>query len=59
MVNRPTLDRGAQDIVDAIAKFRVAFLRENMKPPETIILADHHEGMRLLSYLTRLLDVER
>ncbi len=44
-------DRGAHDIVDAIARFRVAFLRENMKPPEVILLADHREGMRLLSYL--------
>ena len=45
-----TLD-GSHDIIDAIARFRVAFLRENMKPPTVIILPDHEEGMRLLSYL--------
>ena len=44
------LDSGA-DIVDAIAKFRVAFLRENMKPPTVIILPDHEEGIRFLIYL--------
>lgn len=44
------MDTG-HDIVDAIAKFRVAFLRENMKPPEVIMLADHQQGMYLLSYL--------
>jgi hypothetical protein len=42
------------DLVDAIAKFRVAFLRENMKPPTTIILADHDEGMRFLSMLIQM-----
>ena len=41
----------SHDIIDAIATFRVAFLRENMKPPTVIILPDHEEGMRLLSYL--------
>ena len=41
----------SHDIIDAIARFRVAFLRENMKPPTVIILPDHEEGMRLLSYL--------
>ncbi len=41
----------SHDIVDAIATFRVAFLRENMKPPTTILLADHDEGMRLISYM--------
>ena len=41
----------SDDIVDAIARFRVAFLRENMKPPTTILLGSHDEGMRLLSYL--------
>ena len=41
----------SDDIVDAIAKFRVAFLRENMKPPTTIMLESHEEGMRFLSYL--------
>lgn len=40
-----------KDIVDAIASFRVAFLREDMKPPSVIILQDHSEGMRLLTYL--------
>lgn len=40
-----------KDIVDAIAAFRVAFLQANMKPPEVILLADHREGMYLLSYL--------
>lgn len=40
-----------KDIVDAIAAFRVAFLRENMKPPSVILLESHDEGMRLLSYL--------
>lgn len=40
-----------KDIVDAIASFRVAFLREGMKPPSVIILQDHSEGMRLLTYL--------
>ena len=37
------------DIVDAIASFRVAFLRENLRPPTTILLEDHSEGMRFLS----------
>ena len=41
----------SDDIVDAIAKFRVAFLRENMKPPTTILLESHDEGMRLISYM--------
>lgn len=50
-MNGTPLDRGAFDIVDAIARFRVAFLRENMKPPTVIILPDHEEGMRFLSYL--------
>lgn len=41
----------SDDIIDAIAKFRVAFLRENLKPPTAILLASHDEGMRIVSHL--------
>jgi hypothetical protein len=41
----------SDDIIDAIARFRVAFLREDFKPPVAIMLASHDEGMRLISYL--------
>jgi hypothetical protein len=41
----------SDDIVDAIARFRVAFLRENMEPPMAIYLSTHKEGMRFLSYM--------
>lgn len=40
-----------KNIVDAIAEFRVAFIREDLKPPTVILLESHDEGMRLLSYL--------
>ena len=39
------------DLVDAIAAFRVAFLREDFKPPVVILLEDHEEGSRFLGYL--------
>ena len=44
----------SDDIVDAIARFRVAFLRENMKPPTTILLESHDEGMRLVHHLRQM-----
>ena len=45
----------SDDIIDAIAKFRVAFLRENLKPPVAIMLASHDEGMRLVSHLNGMM----
>ena len=50
-MTEPTAALEGSDIIDAIAKFRVAFLRENMKPPSVILLDNHDDGMRLLSYL--------
>lgn len=37
------------DILDGIARIRVAFLSANLKPPTTILLESHEEGMRFLS----------
>ena len=37
------------DILDGIARVRVEFLAVNLKPPTTILLESHDEGMRFLS----------
>lgn len=37
------------DILDGIAKMRCAFLAANLKPPSTILLESHEEGMRFLT----------
>lgn len=37
------------DILDGIAKMRCAFSAANMKPPATILLESHEEGMRFLA----------
>jgi len=37
------------DIVDGIARIRFEFQASNLKPPSTIILESHEEGMRFLS----------
>lgn len=36
------------DFLDSIALLRVAFQREHLKPPTTILLESHDEGMRFL-----------
>ncbi len=40
------------DLITSIARFRVAWQRENLDPPEVIILGSHDAGMRFLSYLS-------
>lgn len=37
------------DILDVIARVRVAFLAVDLKPPTTILLESHDEGRRFLS----------
>lgn len=38
-----------EDILDGIARIRVAFLAANLNPPTTILLESHEEGVRFLS----------
>ena len=37
------------DILNGIARIRIAFQAVNLKPPTTILLESHDEGMRFLS----------
>ena len=37
------------DILDGIVQIRIAFQAVNLKPPTTILLESHDEGMRFLS----------
>lgn len=36
------------DIMDSLARIRIAFLSINLKPPTAIFLESHEEGMRFL-----------
>ena len=37
------------DILDGLARMRVAFLAANLKPPAVVLLDSHEEGTRFLS----------
>lgn len=39
----------SDDVLDAIALVRAAFMRANLKPPTVLLLGSHEEGMRFLS----------
>ena len=42
------------DIIDSLAKISISFQELGFKPPAAILLADHDEGMRLLSELHQM-----
>lgn len=37
------------DVLDGLAQVRVTFMRANLKPPTTMLLESHEEGIRFLS----------
>ena len=37
------------DVLDGLAQVRLTFMRANLKPPTTMLLESHEEGMRFLS----------
>ena len=37
------------DIMDSLALIRVSFLKNRLRPPTTLLLESHEEGMRFLS----------
>ena len=37
------------DVLDGLAQVRIAFMRANLKPPTTMLLESHEEGIRFLS----------
>jgi len=39
----------SRDVLDGLAQVRATFMRAALKPPTTILLESHQEGMRFLS----------